>query len=113
MFFRKWRQTRWLDVVEKIGKLESREFDVRTKTLQKDSIIECEKCGCLIYKEKKHKLSSTIELRDVQQYIQKPPIYYFPWSPYGILQSPEYELITTREEYVAEHYRCERCKEEA
>lgn len=111
MFWRKWRQERWLDTVKIIGKLESREFETRTKMLQKDAVIECEKCGCLLFKDNKHKLPSTVETREIENWRSTGEVYYPPGVPYGFLQPEQYTKYTTKEEYMAEHYRCGRCRD--
>lgn len=82
------------------------------KKVNKEDIIECDKCGCLLNKVEKWKRPSTIELVDA-------PI---PFSAYhqsttgsyctSISESVSYASKIPKVEKMVEHYVCGRCWKE-
>jgi len=72
-------------------------IQVRLANVPKDELIECEFCGCLVYKVKKNMFAKTIEQRE------KP-------TASGSVHFPVF--LKVQEDYIEYHYACARCRKE-
>lgn len=83
-----------------ISRLEQESYN---KVFKKD-LVECEGCGCLLMKNEKFKLESTVG----KKVNVLPPISYSGYDPYP---GRSYVMTLSTDEYIIEHYKCLRCQE--
>jgi len=84
--------------------------------MKEKNFIECEECGCLIKKEEKNKLPSTVEQEDINEYRPTYSMAHIT-HPYLIagynypVQTGSELIKTGTREVIKEHYRCKSCRD--